>query len=124
MQANELRIGNYVFDDLGMISKVQEITDKGILTVGTIRHTHLTEPIPLTEQWLIDFGFEENELFLKRHKYDMTRLYYNPNELLIRMRVVSRDSITINFEHIKHVHQLQNLYFCLTGNELSIQTNL
>lgn len=64
MEANELRIGNYVFNpvqkkevkvDLPLLSDV--LYDEHIDRVIEDRF----QPIPLTEEWLIKFGFENDE---------------------------------------------------------------
>jgi hypothetical protein len=73
-------------------------------------------PIPLTEQWLIDFGFEnvslgewEKENILLDNEYTDKGIWNIVEE---------SQCLTIN---VKHVHQLQNLYFALTGKELKKQ---
>lgn len=83
-------------------------------------------PIPLTEQWVKDFGFEytNNGYFWS--------IEYEDWEFVIRTfgkgEISDSVSITddgwdgqIDPECIQYVHQLQNLYFCLCGEELSKQ---
>jgi len=71
----------------------------------------IVEPIPLTEEWLVKFGFKRsstpNQLTLGRFSYELSYsdLYYG----LSRMG------------KCKYLHQLQNLYFALTQEELEIQ---
>lgn len=68
--------------------------------------------IPLTEEWLLKFGFERNE----SGNYDKRlELFYGGN--LYRFR-----QGWTNVE-LKYVHQLQNLYFALTGEELTLKTS-
>ena len=62
MKASELRIGNLV--DLGnRIAKISEIYHKACTvldleeTQDTIEDYERTKPIPLTEEWLLKFGF-------------------------------------------------------------------
>lgn len=64
-------------------------------------------PIKLTEKWLVRFGFEQRS-------YDI--LMKNGVSFVERNGVwhLSGYEKTINF-----VHELQNLYFALTGEELS-----
>ncbi|AGO48415.1 hypothetical protein Phi10:1_gp074 [Cellulophaga phage phi10:1] len=128
MNANELRKGIYVRDRGGkemLIDYIDMPNNKvgmNMLVMGIPVHP-LTEfidylqPIPLTEEWLLKFGFKRNEPYCfigikKRiqlinigNKY--FRLYYYNTSIKI---------------DIAHVHQLQNLYFALTGEEL-IKTN-
>lgn len=111
MKVNELRIGNWVY----LISKeknyqissghdIEEIDDAPELFDAT--------PIPLTEKWLTDFGFvKEGNLW-----HNQIALYVGNPEHPFNYDVCF-------FEHnnlvtVYHVHQLQNLYFALTGDEL------
>jgi hypothetical protein len=68
------------------------------------------EPIPLTEELLLKCGFE------KRVWGNVT--YYNPNLDLDRDFRVR--GIDWNVQ-IKYLHQLQNLFFALTGEELEVK---
>lgn len=72
------------------------------------------EFIPLTEQWLLDFGFEKSsDFFAKRHGVNgLEIIVYNPNMQFEFQLGKGRNKV------LKHVHQLQNLYFALTGNKL------
>ena len=97
MKANELRIGNYVYDNLGGVLKI-----KGISLDSTLSHI---KPIPLTEEWLLKFGL----MSIK------TELGFWNNGDAIYFSYGFEKSI-----ELKYVHQLQNLYFALTGEELTI----
>ena len=50
IKANELRIGNLVYDNLGGTLKI-----KGISLESDLSHI---KPIPLTEEWLLKFGID------------------------------------------------------------------
>lgn len=73
------------------------------------------DSIPLTEEWLLKFGFKKIE----------GTLYFNIGSIEIGTTAygkrfyiqIGSENVTLN---IKYVHQLQNLYFCLTGAELSV----
>ena len=71
------------------------------------------EPIPLTEEWLIKLGFKKNittDLY-PTFSYDIL----NVNDGIVYV-------LNYGFvNHIKYVHQLQNLYFVLTGEELKLK---
>ena len=110
MNAKELRIGNYG----------KEITHSTNRVVGVKKH-HFEDiergeidlfPIPLTEEWLVKFGFEKLEGW-----DDM--FYFQIGYFQIYEYNVS------GYEYdgfdIKHVHQLQNLYFALTNEELKLK---
>ena len=87
------------------------------------RSEHLEdyEPIPLTEEWLERFGFSvRKSLGFEAYDLDDTyTIYYNTTATPYGFEL----SFGVDFEiEIKHVHQLQNLYFALTGEELTIKT--
>jgi len=137
MKANELRIGNWIlipYQNAPIAipaheTQVQGMTIFGeILTNNTPEHEGLkTNPnhisgIPLTEEWLLKFGFE---------KKDGAGLCGFYKDILWNKYICWAWSIDVGIEDkngdellsfikIKYVHQLQNLYFALTGNELTI----
>lgn len=82
------------------------------------------KPIPLTEEWLIKFGFEKG-------KYHTYKLYYgggtkeNGKHLTYVCESgnieLCRGHLTTADAAVHFVHQLQNLYFSLTGKELTVK---
>ena len=120
MEAKELRIGNYVKDHLGRVQKVSETRSDAYicyLSNGTKLKYKLntTKPIPLTEEWLVKFGFL---LDLHHHR----RLTYSLNRITTyKQDGVFWCDILWDCLELKHVHQLQNLYFALTNEELIIK---
>ena len=87
------------------IGKVFKDVDKGC---GYFSENCDRKLIPLTEEWILKFGFKYNEETECYH-------YYN---LIINKQMVMMD-IDIHV-YLKSVHHLQNLYFILTGFELTI----
>lgn len=126
MKANELRIGNYI-KLLNKETTVGELFDDGI-TTDLDNHSYeyiydLVEPIPLTEEWLLKFGFvfedeQHHEYFGSYLRDDLNgySLIVNKNENKFILRTDVFDLTTISY-----VHQLQNIFFALTGNELEIK---
>jgi hypothetical protein len=118
MEAKELRIGN-IFGFGEMIHeathwdirnlRVQELKGENSLTY---------KPVPLTEEWLLKFGFEtskwddNNSLRKMIGSNDYTIVFYS-NDICEIGGVITKK--------IEFVHQLQNLYFALTGEELTIK---
>lgn len=126
MKSQELRIGNLCY------YHVEDNHDGDHDVINTIDYEDLRilfgnsdenyKPITLTELWLKQFGFVKEKLFyikgvhqelfsgLMKFKYD---------KLLGKWRfdVGSYKDIT----RVEYVHQLQNLYFALTGNELTVK---
>lgn len=87
-------------------------------------------PIKLTEEWLLKFGFGEDEDNLGYWVFwseSSERLYINLNEEDSNRRYGHcfwgydyHVNSSINY-YVQYVHQLQNLYFSLTGEELTIK---
>jgi len=125
MKANELRIGSLVqFDPSkdwangGADIEVESIATDGI-NIGyeqyvgrTIREFKDIAPIPLTELWLLKFGFESNGAYFTHSKEGLFELGK------VDMAHIWDGAFTGS--PCKYVHQLQNLYFALTGEELKI----
>jgi hypothetical protein len=117
MKANELRIGNLLLCR-GAVSEVLEVYECHIKTKKEDKiPMRIVQGIPLTEEWLLRFGFECRSttkqmglvLFTKRGK-----------ALVYRESYISFFGVTIETPII-HVHQLQNLYFALTSEELTLK---
>jgi len=113
MRPEELRIGNCVKYARGVLKHEGKITTIGAIIVG---ETDFYEPIPLTEEWLVKFGFECN--FNNPNKW--LQIAENGEELEIYSDWLGEQCLYDRVS-IKYVHQLQNLYFALTGNELTIK---
>lgn len=133
MQINELRIGNKVGSGNEIIT-VNEIIESGINPKWGIHDNNpydeitfdLIYGIPLTEEWLLKFGFERyDELDVNGY------LGYKCNQnkgYCIDMYINSKGKCcahylktALSLNHPQYVHQLQNLYFSLTGEELKIK---
>ncbi len=119
MKSSDLRIGNLV--DLGnRIAKVTEINHLACVVVDleetqdTIEDYERVKGIILTEEWLEKFGFKRSGLYnLKDEVY-----IYDEYGL-----IDTGFEYRFNYTQIKlkYVHQLQNLYFALTEEELEIK---
>jgi hypothetical protein len=126
MKATELRIGNYVYDTLGKVNKI----DLEAITYIVKEPHNQVKPMPLTEEWLLKFGFEksDNEFYTETFKGDNKSDYYfciriNDNlcDLVICERVDEINNYSLICpKYIQYVHQLQNLYFALTNEELTL----
>jgi hypothetical protein len=121
IKAEELRIGNYVYcSETDSNTKVVDIyLDDDFIELGHYigvddgyrYDLDQIEPIPLTEQWLLDFGFE---LFAWGYVKDgiLVKVSKTPT-LSFRIELVNGKKIKIPF-----VHTLQNTYFCIEQKEL------
>ncbi len=121
MIIQELRIGNYIQSNYGE-SKGQSIKVSFDLMI-TLLHTGIDqlEPIPLTEQWLKDFGFEvgyddrktDKHLGVREYKKDGLSIHFMSSGSIFAYWL-EEDILSFKAE----AHTLQNLYFALTGKEL------
>jgi len=119
MEARECRIGNWVTHK-GVPIKVRSIIDPAYHAETTAALIDMSdiepyEPIPLTEEILLKAGFEFKE-----------NAYYSQWFGTTRIRIVGYDSNytwlwnTSKGTKLENLHQLQNLIFALTGEELNI----
>jgi|SRR6185312_13234865 len=117
INAKELRIGNLVMSNETIPGHIHEIScaDMGSFFSSIKESLH---PIPLNVEWLERMGFEQFEVVNSDgdentgwcHTVDHRFTWWS-------------DRLSYGFEElhqIKAVHQLQNLYFALTGDELKI----
>jgi hypothetical protein len=112
MKANELRIGNYVMDGYD----IEKVNYRMIEML--VKNQAEFDPIALTEEWLLKFGFKKdlgNDLFFDVNSNSFLIFQNNRIELLDE-----ENNKCICF--CKSVHQLQNLYFALTGEELTFKS--
>jgi len=110
MKASELRIGNW-FIEKGDVKQFD----------GDFYHLLGCEPIPLNTKWLEKFGFKKSKVSSQFDKEKLTIQVSNELERHKKGRVYF-NSWAILEESIKYVHQLQNLYFALTGEELTFKS--
>lgn len=130
MIASELRVGNYHYYKI--VDKFHEPSEwKEVCTIDAEDIVYLSknpddpdyEPIPLTEEWLLRFSFEI--IYISQFR---TKLSHKKNHFIgfdfSYVTDKSMEGFTFYGKYIKinYVHQLQNLYFALTGEELTIKT--
>jgi hypothetical protein len=136
MKAHELRIGNFVHhnnewcyrrpgdsnDPAISINEFDfqwEDRDWYALGESCIFFENISA-IKLTAEWLTNWGFRNSEmnprLFLGK---GLTIFIDSDDDFMIGKTRGHGD--TVGLCHLKYVHQLQNLYFSLTGIELEIK---
>jgi hypothetical protein len=115
MNANELRLGNYVQQKV-----VNAPEDYTLLTAVRLAefeeiHNGSTKylPIPISKDWLKNLGFA----------FDEGLMFYSIEANKGKLRgTLASDVLMVSlgdvFVRVKYVHQLQNLYNSLTGKEL------
>lgn len=113
MKANELRLGNLV---LNGGSNIKDITPQTISDFDN--KLIVLNPIPLTEEWLLKFGFEKQMMWTYAiNIIGNKKLIYYLGE---KGWSVGNKNYS-DFSNLNYVHQLQNLYFALTNQELEIK---
>jgi hypothetical protein len=133
IMASELRIGNWYSNGIGnyklSTSDFMDYLNEAQVNNGAVENIF---PIPITSEVLrkTEFELDEDE---SKHRCWHYRLGYNdwdqdfflqltpPDDEIDMCIIYSRDEPTstcqiINFP--KYLHQLQNLYYALTGKEL------
>lgn len=112
--ANELRIGNWLqFTDSPHQGNLK--IDSKVIAQDELSHKEFNwffAPIPLTEQWLLKFGFEKDISITTRN------IYCKGSFAIIQ--TISGNNYFYEGTELKFVHSLQNLYFALTQKELEI----
>lgn len=133
MKANELRIGNWVShenENDKFYFRVEEITEKGINVTHNGGRWFLgynkIEPITVTREILFKSGFFiqdtkfwESWMKTFRHSYPVTVLFVKKGKTEHWSYV---PDIQINMSvDFNYLHQLQNIVFTVTGQELDIK---
>ena len=108
MKANELRVGNWVNDESGAIP--YQIRPQDFLPLALAQNEGKAKPITLTSEILHKAGFKQNGQFFNIRYLDYT---FWTNRFSYKGKAIDND--------IKYLHQLQNLYFAITGKELNIE---
>lgn len=135
LKATELRIGNWISyrgeKNLVVVSiqspwrsiQTERYIGSGIYVGSDDLMDY--EPIKITEDWLFKFGFEKDK-----------KGYFIKNALISNGLIISaiqiRDVFSIGVSgpfglvsvKIKYIHQLQNLYHSITGEDLTPDSSL
>lgn len=135
VEANELRVGNLVHrndyvSDLFQIRSISQdrIHAINVVEIDVVNNTIYSsdctlselEPIPLTEEWLLKFGFSVSDQ-PSWNVYEIGEWFILLMEKRDTKIILGALADNIPDVEIKFVHQLQNLYFALTGAELPIK---
>jgi hypothetical protein len=147
MKSQELKIGNFIFDDEGNLVRITGFKPFGHSTRcdeeegcdllidiysqdGQIRKNYEVDinygkPIPLDEEWLLKFGFYKcsyDFLFWEHPKLksvDFAGINWADEDFPEYQFL--NVSINENIIQINYIHELQNLYFVLTNEELTFK---
>lgn len=106
LKQNDCRYGNYIIYG----GSVTQLNEKEMCHFFRFPETY--KSIPLTEEWLFKLGFI-NDKVLEIYRNDFT-----DSTIIIDYKFIC----LLGYSHVKlnYVHELQNLYFALTGSELTV----
>jgi len=139
ISSNELRIGNYVKhprNDFAIVESIQKsaqglyaLTFKDESCGYWIEHEgdHICEGIEITKEVLLRCGIEIKDgiYIIEINDIKSIQGYINPlgfNIALYEHLLILDERIDIiGLKKVKYLHQLQNLYFVLTGEELILK---
>jgi len=153
MKASELRIGNWVrqsvtFEEIQITHKILGDEEMFNMQLMSTPPQYIIQPIPLTEEWLdLKFGFELNEDGYYQKKSEGGDLvFYEVDDGCVSVPHLTFESVDnpevdengyicvakpkLDYCMINgnggynHVHQLQNIYHALTGEELTLKESL
>jgi len=116
IQANEVRRGNLVeyegrVFEIDIIAEEFPTLNTQEFGIGVVSWKDLGG-VMLTEKWLVKFGFEQ---------WDKNK-WVDKNGVITISKLGEGFLYLANQRHVNifYVHQLQNLYFALTGEELTL----
>jgi len=134
IKANELRVGNMFWEDYGGYKVVTAINSNNVgdapntVSARSIKGTvsgqyscSQIEPIPLTPEILEKCGFRQQG---KRNLYSDGKLAFMEDADGFTFFIKDVSNVlykSVANSKIYYLHQLQNLYFALTGDELKIE---
>lgn len=132
MKSTDFRLGNLVLNG-STLSHVVLIEPEDLIIKNYSSHEtthklsiHGIQPIKLTEEWLLNFGFDKR--ITENHS---VQYFIGENPItrdwlfdILWLKEYSYPFYRNGFFKIRYVNQLQNLYFALTGEELELKTEV
>lgn len=137
MDKNQFRLGNLIgFEDNHSTFEITKLLEERVEGAGGKNGTwsnpyYQVVPIRLTKEWLIKFGFAKdssNIYVIKMHdtggpKLKCLAVYLDENNYTVAIvdyytGIEKTDLLHLDYNY---VHELQNLYFILTGQELILK---
>lgn len=126
VKANELRLGNWIiYLRNNLVNEYQKVLTVSEYTITVNEYNQdgacypkdisVFKPIPLTPEILEKAGFSQGNIFWKIEK-DI-KISVGGGRANIGSNFSTSAIFTVD---VKYLHQLQNLYFALTGEELTI----
>ena len=112
IKSNDLRIGNFVKTFEGGKKKLLSITAKDLMNID--QGSKEVFPVAITKEWLVKFRFTATEQSFVHFAYTGSHLEQHKDGVYF-----FSGKIKLNRFPVIYIHQLQNAFYWLTGEELS-----
>ena len=130
MELKDLRIGNWIKSKNSLLPELPynewQITEEYFIEMLSKEDLSNYSYIKITEKWLIKLGFKQNNNLgsytVGSFKFHTQRPKAKDDKFTLVTEVYFCEKRVLIVGGMKHVHQLQNLYFALTNTELTITT--
>ncbi len=126
MNLQELRLGNYirhnVKDDNGNFCEPNEASmdeDDMLHFLGGVG-IQQEEFISITENWLLKCGFTRDDEWTP-YRLKINSILHLQGNAFNQVALANEKNIEVGSIRFEYVHQLQNFWFALTGEELSFK---
>jgi hypothetical protein len=125
IKASELRIGNVIWDDTH--NKVKFVTHRVISDLASHAEPLPYSPVSLTPEWLEKCGgtkLPHSPFYEIDMPINIGQIHINPGNGMIWLKHHANESTALNPYSGNagyYLHLLQNLFFALTGEELTIK---
>ena len=127
MKAQDFRLGNLVMYEgkvyeIDSISKEFPTLNTPEFGIGVVDWNNI-QPIPLTQEWIANFGFKKRITIGHSVQYFIGENPITRDWLFDMLWLKGNDYpfYRNGYFKLEHVHQLQNLFYSLTNEELTIK---
>lgn len=143
MTAQELRIGNFVYDDEALLCRVVGFKPFGhsvrcdetegcdiLIDIysleGRVRKDYIVDlkyltAVPITEEWLLRFGFEYGGGMGYKSPHNTSYWHFSLANRLVPSIFAKNTVSSDGYSGCEYIHQFQNLYFASIGQELELK---
>ena len=122
IKPSDLRLGNWVMYDnryfqISMIADVFPELNTTEFGIGVVDYNNISA-IPLSEEVLLKCGFEKGDFSKTYVRYSIGNfnIIHDTDK-----GIFICDGIKYTLVCVEYLHQLQNLYYALTGEELEVK---
>jgi hypothetical protein len=116
INAIDLRIGNWVNREGKGFIKIMDGRDLEVAALA------LAEPIPITASLLEGLGFAQRDT-TEIFEFKGSNFYYHLGVRRVALCHPGNELWHWLGSHIDYVHQIQNLYYCIIGQDLPFNLN-